>query len=84
VQEVAAEELKTKFERPDGQTQWEWKKTGENHWGDVIYGCFVVASSIGLYVPAEADEEVAKIDAALAAAAAPKRKRYVLKKRRMV
>ena len=84
VQEVAAEELKTKFERPDGQTQWEWKKTGENHWGDVVYGCFVVASSIGLYVPAEADEEVAKIDAALAAAAAPKRKRYVLKKRRTV
>lgn len=84
VQEVAAEELKTKFERPDGQTQWEWKKTGENHWGDVVYGCFVVASSIGLYVPAEADEEVAKIDAALAAAAAPKRKKYVLKKRRMV
>ena len=30
------------------------------------------------------DEEVAKIDAALAAAAAPKRKKYVLKKRRMV
>ena len=84
VQEVAAEELKTKFERPDGQTQWEWKKTGENHWGDVMYGCFVVASSIGLYVPAEADEEVAKIDAALAAAAAPKRKKYVLRKRRMV
>ena len=84
VHEVAAEELKTKFERPDGQTQWEWKKTGENHWGDVMYGCFVVASSIGLYVPAEADEEVAKIDAALAAAAAPKRKKYVLKKRRMV
>jgi len=82
VQEVAAEELKTKFKRPDGFTQWEWKKTGENHWGDVLYGCFVAASAIGLYRPAEADDEVGAIDPALAAPARPKRVKYVLKKRR--
>lgn len=82
VQEVAAEEMKTKFKRPDGFTQWEWKKTGENHWGDVLYGCFVCASAIGLYRPAEADEEVGKIDAALAAPAMPRKVKYILKKRR--
>lgn len=82
VQEVGAEEMKTKFKRPDGFTQWEWKKTGENHWGDVLYGCFVCASAIGLYRPAEADEEVGKIDAALAAPAMPRKVKYILKKRR--
>ena len=82
MQEVAAEELKTKFKRPDGFAQWEWKKTGENHWGDVLYGCFVAASAIGLYRPAEADDEVGAIDPALAAPARPKRVKYVLKKRR--
>ena len=81
VQEVAAEELKTKFKRPDGFTQWEWKKTGENHWGDVLYGCFVAASAIGLYRPADADDEVGAIDPALAASR-PRRIKYVLKKRR--
>ena len=82
VQEVAAEELKAKFTRPDGATQWEWKKSGENHWGDVLYGCFVIASAIGLYRPAESNTEVGAIDPALAAAAKPKKVRYVLRRRR--
>ena len=81
VQEVAAEELKKKFRRPDGQWQWEWKKSGENHWGDVLYGCFVVASSIGIYRP-DADDKLAELDPALAAPAAKKKPRFVLRKRR--
>ena len=81
VQEVAAEELKKKFRRPDGQWQWEWKKSGENHWGDVLYGCFVVASSIGIYRP-DADDKLAEVDPALAAPAAKKKPRFVLRKRR--
>lgn len=81
VQEVAAEELKTKFTRPDGQTQWEWRKRGENHWGDVLYGCMVAASAVGIYRPADEEDEMDAIDPALAVAK-PRRVVYSLKRRR--
>lgn len=42
--EVCAERLKAKFVRPDGITQWDWDKRGENHYGDVATGCIAVAS----------------------------------------
>lgn len=82
--EVCAEELKLKFERPDPRhpVQWEWRKTGENHYGDVLSGCFAVASAVGIYSADASDAAAAEEDAGLLEArpAAPqKRKRFVLK-----
>lgn len=47
--EVCAERLVAKFTRPDNQTQWDWKKIGENHFGDVLSGCMMFASKRGIY-----------------------------------
>lgn len=47
--ETCAEELVAKFTRPDNLTQWDWKKTGPNHYGDVAYGCMVFGSKRGLF-----------------------------------
>ena len=47
--EICNEKLSAKFQRPDGQEQWDWSKSGLNHWCDVITGCFYVASWYRLY-----------------------------------
>lgn len=83
--EVCAEKLTQKFVRPDGMTQWDWAKTGPNHWGDVLSGCFVVASSIGLYDSTEAavSNAVTREDPTIAVPVVRKaRRKFVLRKRR--
>ena len=83
--EVCAEKLTQKFVRPDGMTQWDWAKNGPNHWGDVLSGCFVVASSIGLYDSTEAavSNAVTREDPTIAVPVVRKaRRKFVLRKRR--
>lgn len=82
--EVCAERLTQKFRRPDGLMEWDWAKTGPNHWGDVLSGCFAVASAIGLYDSTDTvvTDAVRAEDADIPApSAAPRRRRFVLRKR---
>jgi len=47
--EICNEKLVSKFQRPDGQEQWDWNKKGMNHWLDSTAGCFYVASWYRFY-----------------------------------
>ena len=48
--EASAEQLLNKYISPDGKMHWVWKmKNKMNHYGDVLTGCFVVASWERLY-----------------------------------
>ena len=82
--EVCAEKLTQKFRRPDGLMEWDWAKTGPNHWGDVLSGCFAVASMVGLYDSTDAvvTDAVRAEDADIPAPKPKRRVRYVLKRRR--
>jgi hypothetical protein len=48
-EEICNEKLVSKFQRPDGQEQWDWNKKGMNHWLDSTTGCFYVASWYRFY-----------------------------------
>ncbi len=45
--EVCAESLVGKSDHPRYGTVWEWKKTGPNHFGDVLYGCMAYGAIRG-------------------------------------
>ncbi len=64
--------------------EWDWAKTGPNHWGDVLSGCFAVASMVGLYDSTDAVvTDAVRAEGADIPAPKPKRRvRYVLKRRR--
>jgi hypothetical protein len=47
--ELCNEKLVSKFQRPDGQEQWDWNKKGLNHWLDCTTGCFYLASWYRFY-----------------------------------
>ena len=51
--EIAAETLEEKRALPNGKTSWRWSVNGPNHYGDVVSGCFAVASWYRLLAPAE-------------------------------
>ena len=51
--EITAETLEEKRELPNGKTSWRWSVNGPNHYGDVLAGCFAVASWYRLLAPVE-------------------------------
>ncbi len=78
--EVCAERLTAKFARPDGLTEWNWAKNGANHWGDVLSGCFAVASIVGLYETSETEAaKVVEEEGAVGVPSAAPRRRLVLR-----
>ncbi len=52
IAECCAERLIDKTDGPDGRPLWRWESSGPNHYGDVLSGCFALASWFGLLQPA--------------------------------
>lgn len=62
--EICAEVLESKITGVNGKPIWRWTTTGDNHYGDVVSGCFAVASWYRLLAPAETLVSEALVEAA--------------------